>query len=225
MESIQVSTQCYVSYMREMMADLLRCPDSADVTIVTDDRREVRAHKAVLKASSGFFKSYLGAYSHSQQNQLVFLRGVNFEELSAILHFIYLGEAQVGSAKIGHFIQVGKELEIKGIGDVEREKIRIENPNLYETVNCENEYVKALSENFADHDIEEKDDCTETIEDETDYDYIQALTNKFESESWNKGCDQEKNPDDNHHVSGIQNLNKSFSEEMESVEYTTAGRN
>lgn len=222
MESIQISTQCYVSYMREMMADLLRSPDSADVTIVTDDRREVRAHGAVLKASSGFFKSYLGAYSH-HQNQLVFLRGVNFEELSAILHFVYLGEAQVGSDKIGHFIQVGKELEIKGIGDVEREKIKIENPNLYETVNCENEYVKALSENFADKE-ETSEDCIEAIEDETDYDYIQALTNKFESKSWNTECDQ-KHSEDNHHVSVIQNLNKSFSEEMESVEFTTAGRN
>ena len=216
MEDIKISTQCYVSYMREMMEDLLSSPESADVTIVTDDRREVRAHKAVLKASSGFFKSYLGAYSH--QNQLVFLRGVNYEELNALLHFIYLGEAQVESGKIGYFIQVGKELDIKGIRDVEREKIRIENPNLYETVNCEHEYVKALSENFANQE-EAVETCTEIIKDESDHDYMQALANKFESESWNtdrteREADSEK-----------QNLIKSFSEEMESVEITTAGRN
>ena len=220
MEDIKITTQCYVSYMREMMDDLLSSPESADVTIVTDDKREVRAHKAVLKASSGFFKSYLGTYSH--QNQLVFLRGVNYEELNALLHFIYLGEAQVESGKIGHFIQVGKELDIKGIRDFEREKIRIENPNLYETVNCEHEYVKALSENFADQE-EAVETCTEIIKDESDHDYMQALANKFASESWNTDC-TERDAGDNHGTV-IQNLNKSFSEEMESVEITTAGRN
>ena len=198
------------------MEELLLCPESADVTIVTDDRREVKAHRAVLKAASGFFKSYLGSYN--QPNQLVFLRGVNYEELSAILHFIYLGEAKVSSEKIGHFIQIGKELEVKGIRDVEREKIRIEDPNLFETVNCEKEYVRALSENFADNE-ESTEPCIETIEDENDYDYIQALANKFESEILSTGECTERGSD------GNQNLNMSFSEEMESVEMKTAGRN
>ena len=216
MEDIKISTQCYVSYLREMMEDLLNSPDSADVTIVTDDKREVKAHKSVLKASSGFFKSYLGSYSH--QNQLVFLRGVNYEELNAILHFIYLGKAQVSSERIGHFIQVAKELEVKGIKDVEREKVRIENPNLYETVNCEIEYAKILSENFSKQDKETEkysdtieDDNSETIED--DNEYLQALTKEFESS--NTHCnesDHEVNPD-----SVIQDLNKSFSEEENDV--------
>ena len=54
-----LSTQCYASHMREIMGELFNTRETADVTIVTDDKFEVMAHKEVLKASSGFFKNYL----------------------------------------------------------------------------------------------------------------------------------------------------------------------
>ena len=132
-----LSTQCYASHMREIMAELFNTRETADVTIVTDDKFEVMAHKEVLKASSGFFKNYLGSYS--QPKQLVLLRGVKYIELNALLRFIYLGETQVASERFVHFIELGKKLEVKGIDIIEQEKVRNESPKEYETVNFEME--------------------------------------------------------------------------------------
>jgi len=237
-----LSTQCYASQMREIMEELYSSRENADVTIVTDDKFEVMAHKEVLKASSGFFKNYLGSYS--QPKQLVFLRGVKHLELNALLRFIYLGETQVSSERFRHFIQVGKELEVKGIDIIEEEKARKENQRRYETVNCEMEYARVLSEGLADqektrmenqshyetvnceieyskvlseglHDQEEKAETFTEIN-EDDYDYYQALANKFSPDSSDTECN-ERISDNNHDVAVIQvqNLNKSFSGDMD----------
>ena len=210
-----LSTQCYASHMREVMGDLFSSRETADVTIVTDDKFEVMAHKEVLKASSGFFKNYLGSYS--QPKQLVFLRGVKHLELNALLRFIYLGETQVASERFGHFIQVGKELEIKGIDIIEQEEARKENPSQYETVNCENENARVLSEGLYD-----QEDKTETWTEisEEDYDYYQAMTNKCSPDSSDTECN-ERISDNNHDVAVIQvqNLNKSFSEMDDEISF------
>ena len=237
-----LSNQCYASHMREIMEELFSTRETADVTIVTDDKFEVMAHKEVLKASSGFFKNYLGSYS--QPKQLVFLRGVRYLELNALLRFIYLGDTQVSSERFRHFIQVGKELEIKGIDIIEQEKARKEIQRQYETANCEMEYARVLSEGLADQEktrmenqsqyetvnceieyskvlsegLHDQEDKAETFTEinEDDYDYYQALANKFSPDSSDTECN-ERISDNNHDVAVIQvqNLNKSFSEDMD----------
>ena len=210
-----LSTQCYASHMREIMGELFNTRETADVTIVTDDKFEVMAHKEVLKASSGFFKNYLGSYS--QPKQLVLLRGVKYIEINALLRFIYLGETQVASERFGHFIQVGKELEIKGIDIIEQDNSRKENPRQHETVNCEIENARVLSEGL--HDQEDKAETWTEISEE-DYDYYQAIANKCSPDSSDTECD-ERISDNNHDVAVIQvqNLNKSFSEMDDEISF------
>ena len=213
-----LSAQCYASHMRELMEVLFNSSQTYDFKIVLHDGFMVQAHKEVLKASSGFFKNYLGSYS--QPKQLVLLRGVKYIELNALLRFIYLGETQVASERFGHFIQVGKELEIKGIDIIEQKEVKVkkENPRQYETVNCENENARVLSEGL--HDQEDKTETwTEISEEDYEY-YQQALANKFSPDSSDTECD-ERISDNNHDVAVIkvQNLNKSFSEMDDEISF------
>ena len=60
--------------------------DFFDVTLVSDDERQIPAHKLVLSACSDFFKSILRNNSHS--HPLLYLSGIHSTNLSLILDYI-----------------------------------------------------------------------------------------------------------------------------------------
>ena len=65
----------------------------ADVTLVSDDQKQIQAHKFVLSACSQVLKNLLLANPHP--HPIIYLRDVEHEELLALLQFIYLGEATI----------------------------------------------------------------------------------------------------------------------------------
>ena len=69
-----------------------------DVTLVSDDERQIPAHKLVLSACSDFFKSILRNNSHS--HPLLYLSGIHSTNLSLILDYIYHGEVQINQEHI-----------------------------------------------------------------------------------------------------------------------------
>ena len=60
-----------------------------DVTIVTEDH-QVEAHRVILSACSPFFRQILNRAHH--HHPLLYLKGVRFDDLSAVLNFMYHGE-------------------------------------------------------------------------------------------------------------------------------------
>ena len=64
-----------------------------DVTLACEDGQQVEAHKVVLIASSPFFLNILKRNKHS--HPLIYMRGVKFENLTAMIDFFYHGEANV----------------------------------------------------------------------------------------------------------------------------------
>ena len=64
-----------------------------DVTLVCEDGQQMEAHKVILAASSPFFEKLLGRNKHS--HPMVYMRGVKFDDLLAIVDFLYRGEANV----------------------------------------------------------------------------------------------------------------------------------
>ena len=64
-----------------------------DVTLVSDDQKPFKAHRYVLSNFSPVLKNILLNNPHS--HPLIYLRGVNHQELDSILQFIYLGKASV----------------------------------------------------------------------------------------------------------------------------------
>ena len=67
--------------------------DFFDVTLVSDDQKQISAHKVVLSASCGYFKNILKQNKHP--NPLLCLEGISSTELKDILDYIYHGEVNV----------------------------------------------------------------------------------------------------------------------------------
>ena len=51
--------QTYSDHLRGMMQEMMTSEDFADVTLVCDDKKTVRAHKNILSACSTVFKDIL----------------------------------------------------------------------------------------------------------------------------------------------------------------------
>ena len=92
--------------------DLQKEKDFADVTLACGDY-QVEAHKVVLAASSPYFRRILKKNPHS--HPLIYLKGINFSDVEAVLKFIYQGEVNIEEANLNTFLEVAQELEVKGL--------------------------------------------------------------------------------------------------------------
>ena len=84
-----------------------------DVTLVSDDQRQISAHRVVLSACSVYFKNILSLNSHS--HPLLCLEGINFSELSNVIDYIYYGESQICQEDLGRFLQIAQRLQLQGL--------------------------------------------------------------------------------------------------------------
>ena len=94
--------------------------DFADVTLVTEDKKHMKAHKNILSACSFVFKDMF-QQEDMKSNSFIYLRGVQFSKLESIMQFIYLGEATFYEERMNEFLAVATSLEIKDICTAETE--------------------------------------------------------------------------------------------------------
>ena len=87
--------------------------DFKDVTLVCEDGQQVEAHKVILASSSPFFQKLLGRNRHP--HPLIFMRGLKFDDLLAILDFLYRGEANVVQENLDSFLAIAEELKLRGL--------------------------------------------------------------------------------------------------------------
>ena len=88
------------------------------MTLACEDGQQIEAHKVVLSSSSPFFGKLLNKNKHP--HPLVFMRGFKFEDLSAVVDFLYVGEANVYQENLDSFLAIAEELRLKGLmGQVE----------------------------------------------------------------------------------------------------------
>ena len=89
-----------------------------DVNLVCEDGSKLPAHKIILAAHSDKFKRILSQMTSeflTPVTHSIFLTGVNKEELSSILDFIYEGEVSVSQADLGRFLSVAEKLHINSL--------------------------------------------------------------------------------------------------------------
>ena len=84
-----------------------------DVTLVSDDSQQVEVHKVILAASSPFFHEILKKNKHP--SPLVFMRGTQFQDLVAMVDFLYHGEANVQQDRLDAFLALAEDLKLKGL--------------------------------------------------------------------------------------------------------------
>ena len=87
-----------------------------DVTLVCDDDTVLKAHRIILIAGSQFFEKILrGSTTVSHSHPLLYLRGVHRDELTAMLDFLYTGEASIQQENINSFLALSHQMGIKGL--------------------------------------------------------------------------------------------------------------
>merc|ERR1712183_877637 len=86
--------------------------DFFDVTLACDDE-QIQAHKLILSACSPFFRNILRRNPH--QHPLLYLKGVQFTDLQAVLNFMYHGEVNVAQEELNSFLSVAEDLQVKGL--------------------------------------------------------------------------------------------------------------
>merc|ERR1712179_129410 len=86
-----------------------------DVTLATDDGKHIQAHKIILSAGSSFFSDIF--IKSNQTNMVIYLKGIKSVQLERLLDFMYNGEAFVGQEELKEFIEIGKDLQVRGFED------------------------------------------------------------------------------------------------------------
>lgn len=100
--------------------------DFFDVTLVCDGDT-VKAHKLVLSACSPLFRLMLKKASHPQP--MIFLRGIRFPDMLAILNFMYNGEVNVNQEDLQMFLAAAEELSIKGLSQASSDNLAKKKPS------------------------------------------------------------------------------------------------
>ena len=111
-EKYNLHWHSYSDHLREALNEMMISSEFADVTLVTDDKQQIRAHRNILSACSPVFKSILQIDSKNA-NPVIYLRGIQHSEMESIMQFIYLGEAKFYKERMSEFLMVAKNLEIK----------------------------------------------------------------------------------------------------------------
>ena len=114
-EKYTLNWDTFSEHLQLMFKDLYQEGRYTDVTLVSDDQTQFKAHKIVLSACSPVFKTIID--SNPSQHPLIYLRGIQSYEMESISQFMYLGETRFYIKRMEEFIKVAQDLEVKEISD------------------------------------------------------------------------------------------------------------
>merc|ERR1740129_1249429 len=113
MEEYNLTLDSYPQHLGDIMRQLLLSEEFADVTLVCDDGKQIKAHRNILSICSPVFKNTLQI--DETNAPLIYLQGINHKEMEAIIKFIYLGQASVLKTKVDSFLLVADHFKIKNL--------------------------------------------------------------------------------------------------------------
>merc|ERR1712126_108018 len=100
----------------ELFFNYQNSKEYTDVTLVCDDKSELRAHKMVLSACSSLFRKIL--FDHSKSN-VIYLDGIKCQDMKSLLDFMYFGATTFAAIRINEVMNIAKHLEITKICEEE----------------------------------------------------------------------------------------------------------
>ncbi|KAJ8939035.1 hypothetical protein NQ318_012633 [Aromia moschata] len=75
----------------------------------------LNAHKVVLSACSPYFEALLSR--HFDKHPILILKDVKFQELKAMMDYMYRGEVNISQDQLGALLKAAESLQIKGLSD------------------------------------------------------------------------------------------------------------
>ena len=147
-EKCNLTWHNHSDYLRGMLQSMFKINYQTDVTLVCDNKKYYEAHKIVLSAFSPVMKDIIDNYGQ-EKKPIIYLKGIQHQEIESLLEFIYLGEATFYLGRINEFLDVAKHFEFeeicKIIGKADNVDFLVE-PNSFPT-----------------YDINKKEDPVETL--------------------------------------------------------------
>ena len=110
----------FQSLAQVSFGELRNDTDFTDVTLACGDQ-SIKAQKVVLSTRSPFFKKLLK--NHLHPHPLIYMKGMNSSSLTAIIDFLYLGEANIFQEELDSFLALAEELQLKGLEGNSEEKV------------------------------------------------------------------------------------------------------
>ncbi|XP_023703646.1 longitudinals lacking protein, isoforms H/M/V isoform X15 [Cryptotermes secundus] len=93
---------------------LLESGTLVDCTLAAEGQY-LKAHKVVLSACSPYFELLLS--QHDEKHPIVILKDVKFQELKAMVDYMYHGEVNISQDQLGALLKAAESLQIKGLSD------------------------------------------------------------------------------------------------------------
>ncbi|XP_040573175.1 uncharacterized protein [Lepeophtheirus salmonis] len=93
---------------------LLEEESLVDVTL-TAEGQFLRAHKVILSACSPYFRIMFRAAN--EKHPVIYMQNVDFENLKALVEYMYKGEANVPQHMLPSFIRTAESLQIRGLAE------------------------------------------------------------------------------------------------------------
>ena len=114
-EKYSLKWETYSDHLKSMIKDMMINEDFSDVTLVTEDKKHIKANRNILSACSPVLKDIFQKERHSSSTTM-YLMGIQYSEMESIMQYIYLGEATFYVERMEEFLAVAKSLEIKELG-------------------------------------------------------------------------------------------------------------
>ncbi|KAK7793075.1 hypothetical protein R5R35_013519 [Gryllus longicercus] len=102
----------YQQQLGEALRSLLDRELLVDVTLACEGR-SLRAHRTILSACSDYFQELFQESTHP--HPIVILKDVKFEELEALVRFMYHGEVTMNNESLPGFLRTAETLHIRGL--------------------------------------------------------------------------------------------------------------
>ena len=111
-ENHHIQWSAFESNIARTFGDLKEDKAFADVALVCGNQR-LEANKIVLSVGSTFFRRIFNENPHP--HPLIYMVGIKFSDLEALLNFAYFGEAFVVKDDLNSFFAAAERLEMKGL--------------------------------------------------------------------------------------------------------------
>lgn len=98
---------------------LLENEKLVDCTLAAEGKF-LNAHKVVLSACSPYFESLLSR--HYDKHPILILKDVKFQELKAMMDYMYRGEVNISQDQLGALLKAAESLQIKGLSDNKKDE-------------------------------------------------------------------------------------------------------
>ena len=92
-EKLRLQWNGFQDNVKNAFGHLRNSTDFVDVTLACEDGQDIEVHKEILASLSPFFQRILKRNNHS--HPLIYMKGMNSDDLTAIVNFLYHGEAKV----------------------------------------------------------------------------------------------------------------------------------